>query len=203
MSTVRAITNWFLLQNKVTTKSGTLWASWIKHKLISPPKPRLWNHNLLRFNFATKTCSLHRELLSPSRELLNSAGAVPGDLGLSVLREEAGQCCHGFHARNSRFKNELEGELRGLLNWGVTRKMCLLLQARGEQFDSSDWHKAVLEGFKNDAVLWYSGPAVLVLQRRLETHLQILALIFKTNHRSFGLCLSADLILTPFCGKDT
>ncbi|KAM6351843.1 uncharacterized protein FN964_008231 isoform 1-T1 [Alca torda] len=108
MSTVRAITYWFLLQNKVTTKSGTLWASWIKHKLISPPKPRLWNHNLPRFNFATKTCSLRRELLSPSRELLNSAGAVPGDPGLSVLREEAGQCCHGFHIRNSRFKNEVE-----------------------------------------------------------------------------------------------
>lgn len=36
---------------------------------------------------ATKTCSLRRELLSPSRELLNSAGAVPGDPGRRVLRE--------------------------------------------------------------------------------------------------------------------
>lgn len=50
LSIVRAIMCCFLLQNKVTTKSGTLWASWIKHKLISPPKPRLWNHSLPRFN---------------------------------------------------------------------------------------------------------------------------------------------------------
>lgn len=50
LSIVKAITCCFLLQNKVTTKSGTLWASWIKHKLISPPKPRLWNHSLPRFN---------------------------------------------------------------------------------------------------------------------------------------------------------
>lgn len=27
-------------------KSGTLWASWIKHKLISPSKPRFWAHSL-------------------------------------------------------------------------------------------------------------------------------------------------------------
>lgn len=27
-------------------KSGTLWASWIKHKLISPSKPRFWDHSL-------------------------------------------------------------------------------------------------------------------------------------------------------------
>lgn len=27
-------------------KSGTLWASWIKHKLISPSKPRFWDHSV-------------------------------------------------------------------------------------------------------------------------------------------------------------